>query len=112
MGVYRKHYGTQHVLIGLLEEWIVHLDQSKIIGAVLLDLFKAFDWILHDILIAKINAGFNRKALKLIYSYLKGRKQSALINSVFSNFLQLLPGVLQGSISKRFILIHYERFFT
>lgn len=41
MGAYRKHYGTQHVLIGLLEEWIVHLDQSKMIGAVLLDIFKA-----------------------------------------------------------------------
>lgn len=40
MGAYRKHYGTQHVLIGLLEEWIVHLDQSKMIGAVLLDIFK------------------------------------------------------------------------
>ena len=70
-----------------------------LIRAVLLDLSKAFHCIPHDILIAKLNAhGFDRKTLKLIYSYLKGRIQSARINNIYSNFLELLSGVSQGSI--------------
>ena len=70
-----------------------------LIGAVLLDLSKAFHCIPHDILIAKLNAhGFDRETLKLIYSCLKGRIQSARINNIYSNFLELLSGVSQASI--------------
>ena len=99
MGAYRKHYGTQHVRIRLLEEWRANLDQNKIIGAVLLNLSKASDCIPHGLLIAKLNAyGFDREALTLIYSYLKGRKQSVRINNIYSNFHELLSGVPQGSI--------------
>ena len=99
MGAYRKNYGTQHVLICLLEEWRANLDQNKIIGASLLDISKAFDCIPHELLTAKLNAyGFDREALKLIYSYLKGRKQSVRINNIYRNFLELLSGIPQGSI--------------
>ena len=60
--------GTQHVLIGLLEEWGEQLDHNKIIGTVLLDLSKAFDCILHDLLIAKLNAyGFDKNTLTLLF---------------------------------------------
>ena len=98
-GAYRGHYGTQHVLTRLLEEWRANLDQNKIIGAVLLDLSKAFDCIPHYLLIAKSNDyGFDREALKLIYSYLKGRKQSLRINNIYSSFVELLSGVPQGPI--------------
>ena len=46
--------------------------QNKIVGAVLRDLSKVFDCILHDLLIAKFDAyGFDKEALSLIYSYLK-----------------------------------------
>ena len=71
-----------------------NLDQNKIIGEVLLDLSEAFNYIHYDILIAKVNAyGFDRKALKLIYSYLKGRKQSVRIQNIYGNFTELLSGV-------------------
>ena len=71
-----------------------NLDQNKIIGAVLLDLSEAFNCIHYDILIAKLNTyGFDRKALKLIYSYLKGRKQSVRIQNIYRSFFELLAGV-------------------
>ena len=58
-----------------------HLDNKKIVGTVLMDLSKAFDCIPHDLLIAKLCAyGFDKKALTLLYSYLKRRKQSVKIN--------------------------------
>ena len=64
-----------------------------------MDLSKAFDCIPHDLLIAKLNAyGFEKSALKLIYSYLKGRKQRVKINIEYSSWDDILNGVPQGSV--------------
>ena len=64
-----------------------------------MDLSKAFDCISHDLLIAKLNAyGFEKSALKLIYSYLKGRKQRVKINIEYSSWADILNGVPQGSV--------------
>ena len=55
-----------------------------------MDLSKAFDCILHDLLTAKLHAyGFNKKDLTFLYSYLKRRKHSVKINDMES-FLQIL----------------------
>ena len=75
------------------------LDSSNVVGAVLMDLSKAFDCIPHDLLIAKVRAyGFDISALRFIYSYLKGRVQSVRINNVYSIYLMILSLVPQGSI--------------
>ena len=75
------------------------LIKKIIISVVLLDLSKAFDCTPRDLLIAKLNAyRFDSEALKLIYSYLKGKKQSLRINNIYDNFLELLSGDLKGSI--------------
>ena len=53
-------------------------------GALLTDLLKAFDCVLRDLLIAKLNAfGFEIDSLKLIYSNLVGRKQRLKIDSEY-----------------------------
>ena len=75
ISAYRKSYSTQHVLIRLIEEWKSGLDDGNLVGAVLMDLSKAFDSISHDLLIAKLDAyGFGKSSLKYLYSYLKGRR--------------------------------------
>ena len=59
---------------------------------------KASDGISHDLLIV-INAyGFGKNILTLLFSYLKNRKESVRIKTNYSSFLELLPGVPQGSI--------------
>ena len=64
-----------------------------------MDLSKAFDCASHDLIIAKLAAyGIDDTALKLILSYLKNRKQCVRINSTYSNFENIITGVLQGSI--------------
>ena len=99
MSAYRKAYSSQHVLIRLIEEWKRNLDKNFIVGAVLMDLSKAFDCIPHDLLIAKLAAyGFDIDSLVYIYSYLKGRLQSVRINNIYSLYQLILSGVPQGSI--------------
>ena len=64
-----------------------------------MDLSKAFDCIPHDLIIAKLAAyGFKRETLRLIYSYLKGRKQCVKINNTYSDYNEIISGVPQGSI--------------
>ena len=83
----------------LVEEWREHLDKNFAVGAVLTDLFKAFDCTAYDLLIAKLAAnGFSDTALRYIYSYLSNRKQCVRINNTFSNYQKIISGVPQGSI--------------
>ena len=99
MSAYRKAFSSQHVLIRLIEEWKRNLDKNFFVGAVLMDLSKAFDCIPHDLLIAKLAAyGFDIDSLQYIYSYLKGRLQSVRINNIYSLYQLILSGVPQGSI--------------
>ena len=75
------------------------LDDNKVVGAILMDLSRAFDCLPHDLLIAKLEAyGFDNSALKLIASCLTGRKQCVKNNDVLSLFKEILSGVPQGSI--------------
>ena len=72
-------------------------DNSKMFGALLTDLLKAFDCLDHELLIAKLNAyGFSLTALKLVHNYLSNRKQRTKINSTYSSFLEIIFGVPQG----------------
>ena len=99
ISAYHKSYSSSHVLIRLIESWKKSLDEKKIVGAILMDLSKAFDSIPHDLLIAKMYAyGFSIDAVTFFYSYLKRRKQNVRINSIHSIFQILLSGVQQGSI--------------
>ena len=77
LSAYRKNVSCQNVLLRSIEQWRECLDNNKLVGAVLMDLSKAFDHLLHDLLIAKLEAyGFDRNTLKLSHSYLKDRKQA------------------------------------
>ena len=99
IAAYRKSYSSSHVLIRLIENWKMELDNKKFVGAVLMDLSKAFDCIPHELLIAKMNAyGFSENTLTFFFSYLKRRKQNVRINNTYSVFQLLLSGVPQGSI--------------
>ena len=70
----------------MLEKCKNAIDQEKVFDALLTDLSKAFDYLRHELIIAKLNAyGFNLPALKLMHSYLSERKQRAKVNHAYSS---------------------------
>ena len=88
ISTYRKKYSSNQQLIKLIETWKSQLDQKYFVGAVLMDLSKAFDCVPHDLLIAKMHAyGFDSDSLIFFYSYLKNRKQSVKINNIYSSLM-------------------------
>ena len=96
---YRKGYNTQTALLSLIEKWKDTLDKKGYSDAILMDLSKAFDTINHELLIAKLHAyGFSKNSLLLIFSYLSDRWQRTKVNLNFSNWIELLQGVLQGLV--------------
>ena len=83
----------------MLEKWKKFVDKGRTFGASLTDLSKTFDCLDHESLTAKLNAhGFTLPALKLIQNYQSNRKQRTKINSSYSERLEIISGVPQGSI--------------
>ncbi len=61
---YRTKYGTEHVIIKLIESWKFALDENKYAGTVLMDLSKAYACVPYGHLIAKMHAyGLSTNAL-------------------------------------------------
>ena len=97
--VFRKGHNAQHCLLVLTEKCHKVLDKGRFAGLLLTDLSKVFDCIDHELLIAKLHAyGFNIKSLKLIHSYLHERLQIVKVNSSFSHWSNVEPGIPQGSL--------------
>ena len=72
---------------------------NKIVSAILMNLSKAFDCLPHDLLIARLNAyGFSKESLRLILSYLSGRKQCVKNVECLNLLKRIISGIPQGSI--------------
>ena len=99
LSAFRDGYSCQDTLIRIVEDWRISLDDNNYVAAILMDLSKAFDCLPHDLLLLKIKSyGVSDKAVRLLDSYLKNRKQCVKIGSNCSSFLEIYKGVPQGSI--------------
>ena len=83
----RFRKGTQHCLLVMMNKWQKCLDKGGLSGAMLTDLSKTFDCILHNLLIAKLAAyGFDYQSLRIMESFLSNREQRSKIDSAFSRY--------------------------
>ena len=99
LSAYRKGYSCKAVLLHLIEDWRRSLDNKCVVGAVVMDLSKAFDVIPHDLLLTKLAAyGVSPHSLKLLESYVHDRRQRVRIEHVKSEVSVISRGVPQGSV--------------
>ena len=64
-----------------------------------MDLSKAYDCLPHDLMVAKLEAeGLAEESLQLINHYLSYRKQRTKIGSAYSDWVNVIRGIPQGSI--------------
>ena len=106
ISAYQKSYRFNHVLTRLIESSKKSLDQKTFVSAVLMDLSRAFDSILHDPLIEKLHDyGFSKNSLVFFYSYLKRRKQNVRINNTHGIFQILLSSLPQRPILEQILFI-------
>ena len=85
---FRKGYGIQYCLLLMLEIWKGATDNNK-----------AFDYLSHDLLIAKFHAyGLDMDSLNILQGYLSNRKQRTKVDSFYSSWEEILSGIPQGSI--------------
>jgi hypothetical protein len=84
------------------------LDEKKVCMGLFLDFSKAFDTIIHNILLDKLSFyGIQISAINLIGSFLKNRKQLTKYNSSLSGIAEVEKGVPQGSILGPLIFLIY-----
>ena len=99
LAAFRKGFGCQTTLLRLAEDWKKDLDKQQYVGAVLMDLSKAFDCLPHDLITAKPSAyGLSVDACDFLNSYLSNRKQRVKLGQFQCSWLNIIKGVPQGSI--------------
>ena len=96
---FRKGHSEQHSLLIIIEKWKRTLDENMKVGAIFMDLSKAFGTLNHRLLLTKLKAyGLQPIALKQMENYLTIRFQRTKVNNSYSSWSEKIAGVPQGSI--------------
>ena len=105
---FRNKHNTSHAITNLLEIISEAIENGEYTLAIFLDLQKAFDTVNHKILLDKLEFyGIRGVPLRLIQNYLSNRKQLVKIQNSFSDPLDVLCGIPQGSILGPLLFIIY-----
>lgn len=96
---FRKGYSCATALLNVIDNILEATDSGKLTVLVLLDYSKAFDTINHKTLCSILKfIGLGDHALRFFENYLKDRKQRVVLNKNYSEYVNTLQGVPQGSI--------------
>ena len=97
---YKKHHGTETLLIHIMDEIMVAVDSKLGVVVLLIDLSAAFDTVNHSVLLNILyrEIGIQGTALKWFKSFLLNRTQRVKVGASLSDPLVLSFGVPQGSV--------------
>ena len=105
---YRSKRSTELATALLLDDIRNEVDKGKLVGAIFLDLSKAFDTLSHSILLAKLPSyGIENDELSWIKDYLFRRTQVVEHENKRSDSFMLMTGVPQGSILGPLLFLLY-----
>ena len=97
---FRNSHSAQHSLLIMTEKWKRVSDENINVGAIFMDLSKAFDTLNHRFLLAKRKAYcLQPTALKQMQDCLTGYFQRTKVSNSYSSWSEIIAGVPQ-----RFIL--------
>ena len=84
--LHAKH-NTQHALLKIIETWRALLNKHNNVGAIIMNLSKAFDALNHNLLLCKLkHYGFNKNAFTFIQSYFTNRHHRPKVGDKFSKW--------------------------
>ena len=96
---FRKAHSTQYVLTRLITSLRKGIDNSGLVGTILMSLSKAYNFLPHDLLIVKLETyGIDKPSINLVNGYLRFRKQRRKIGSLHSDWTNVPRGVPQRSV--------------
>ena len=92
----------------MVDNWFTTMNNNEIVGAVLLDLSKAFDLVNHQILKQKLSVyKFSQLSQRWFDSYLSNRFQQVQISGKLSQSKEIKAGVPQGSVLGPLLILLY-----
>ena len=96
---FRPHHSTETALAMIMEKIKCQLDRNRCVGAVFLDLKRAFDTVNHKVLLSILSRfNFSAQTINWFHSYLSHREQCPVVGGASSAYMGCPVGVPQGSI--------------
>ena len=105
---YRSKPSTKTATVLFLDDICKNIEKGKLVGAVFMDLSRAFDTISHATLMTKLKAYENSgEEIQWFNDYLFNRKQCTQLGDNISSNFSLPTGVPQGSLLGTLLFILY-----
>ena len=107
---FRRQSGCEQALLKATDTWLSEIDKGNMVGALLIDLSKAFDTISHQQLLRElVEINVDNRTIALFHSYLTNRFQRVSQGQIKTDWCPIDRGVPQGSCLSPLLFNIYVR---
>ena len=90
LSAYRRNYSCQTALLRMVEDWMDSLDNNRLVATISIDWSKAFDSLLHALLLTKLKPyGLNHHTCHLLKDHLQDREQRVKISDAYPSWIRV-----------------------